>query len=339
MTQSSKKAFTFMDYSKLMTLPDPEWLIPDLIPKNGLVMLYAPANTGKSFIALSMLCSVATGLNFLPNVKTKRGTALYCFGEGGAGIKPRVQGWFKKNRKRGKDANLVFYPDAVNLFDSREVEDFIAAVKSQMVNWGYPLTIIGLDTLATCTAGVDENSNAEMGVVMQNCDRIRKALGVTVLLVHHSGKSGSYRGASVTMCNVDTTSKLEPKSKESVVLQVEKQKDAERISDLEMRLTKIDLPKNQTTLVAECVGYFKGGSAANDNHEGSSVQQAKSCLLEIIDAYGEGGVSWTDLRAEAKARGHGLERGSDLTDAKKKMLKEGLIREAQGKLVSLDAVA
>src|SRR5699024_9214677 len=157
-----------LDYDGLMALPDPEWLIPELIPKRGLVMLYGPSNTGKSFIALSMLCSVTTGKSFLPGTSTKHGTALYCCGEGGAGVQPRVEGWYRANRKRGRAASVKFHPGAVNLFDDGEVAAFIDCIKQKQKRWRRHLEMTVFDTLATCTAGADENSNTDMGIVMRN---------------------------------------------------------------------------------------------------------------------------------------------------------------------------
>ena len=45
--------------------------------------------------------------------------------------------------------------------------------------------------------GADENSNRDMGIVIEHLEWIRRAVGTAVMPVHHSGKDGkTYRGAS-----------------------------------------------------------------------------------------------------------------------------------------------
>ena len=41
--------------------PPPEWLIEDVVPKGALVVVYGPPGAGKTFIAMSMAMSIATG--------------------------------------------------------------------------------------------------------------------------------------------------------------------------------------------------------------------------------------------------------------------------------------
>ena len=65
--------------------------------------------------------------------------------------------------------------------------------------------IIG-DTLARISAGANENSGEDMGVVLRNADAIRTATGADVLWVHHCGKDQArgMRGWSGMRAAIDT---------------------------------------------------------------------------------------------------------------------------------------
>jgi DNA-binding PadR family transcriptional regulator len=56
--------------------------------------------------------------------------------------------------------------------------------------------------------GGDENSAKDMGLFIAACDRIRHATGATMMVVHHTGKNGDYRGSSALKGAVDTMIEL-----------------------------------------------------------------------------------------------------------------------------------
>ncbi len=58
-----------------------------------------------------------------------------------------------------------------------------------------PVLVI-IDTLARSAVGVEENSAKEMGGFIGACDALRMALQTSVLVVHHTGKSGDIRGST-----------------------------------------------------------------------------------------------------------------------------------------------
>lgn len=55
--------------------------------------------------------------------------------------------------------------------------------------------VVIFDNLSSLTSGGDENSNSDQDAIQQFWITLRH-LGYTVLVVHHSGKSGDQRGAS-----------------------------------------------------------------------------------------------------------------------------------------------
>jgi hypothetical protein len=51
----------FLSYRDMLNLDDPEWLIEGVIQERTSALLFGKSNTFKSFLAIDMACSVATG--------------------------------------------------------------------------------------------------------------------------------------------------------------------------------------------------------------------------------------------------------------------------------------
>lgn len=67
----------FVSFSTLLTLPEPEMLIEDLVPTEGIIMLSADPNIGKTFAMVEMVRALATGSPFLGKFKTRRAASLF----------------------------------------------------------------------------------------------------------------------------------------------------------------------------------------------------------------------------------------------------------------------
>lgn len=183
----------------LASLPRLDWLVDGLVPSPGFVALYGPPKSGKSFLAIDLALSVATGRPWLGR-KVRKGPVLYVVGEGQAGIIARQEAWSLYHGE--SDLDVYWHPRAVNLMLRPEV-DAVEAIGKELQP-----SLIVFDTLARCMAGADENS--EMGTVVSHVDQIREACGATVLVVHHSGKDASkgMRGDTKLLGAVDAVYKV-----------------------------------------------------------------------------------------------------------------------------------
>src|SRR5262249_51564402 len=120
---------------------------------------------------------------------------VYVGAEGRAGLRKRWRAWAHENGLLD-ELPLILMTERVNLLDDAETNVFIESCKMQsasMDRLGIPLGLVVFDTLARCIARGDENK--DMGILVDNAERVRRALGdITVLFVHHSGKDPT-RGA------------------------------------------------------------------------------------------------------------------------------------------------
>ena len=162
----------------------PTWLVKGVIPLGEVTMVAGAGDAGKTFLVVDMTKRVAQHYR-----------TMYVAAEDAAGIKVRKQAW-ELHHKLPKNGNFLMWNGVLPLYDTLNVTQFIDEVR------GLGLKMLVIDTLSQSITGADENSAADMSVVMANCQRIAHELGVAVVIIHHTTKDGSnYRGSSVMKNN------------------------------------------------------------------------------------------------------------------------------------------
>ncbi len=181
-----------MHADELANLP-PVTYLPGLegeLPENVLAALVGGSGAGKSFYALDTYAlPIAQHYN-----------VVYIAAEGVSGYAERTRAWCLHTKST--TGGLHFWTEPVNMLDPASVDQFISEIT--------PIApkIVIADTLARCMLGGDENSAKDMGLFIAACDKVRTALSATVLIVHHTGKNGDYRGSSALKGAVDAMIEL-----------------------------------------------------------------------------------------------------------------------------------
>lgn len=210
-----------IDTAAVRSLNPPEPLVGSWLVRDSLATLYGPSGAGKTFLTLDWALHVATGSYWHGN-PVHTGPVVYVIAEGASGIGRRIDAWSSHHQLWQLDRYqpIRWLPRAVNLADTVETAAF-AAVAAELD----PVLVI-FDTLARCTVGAEENSARDMGLVVANLDRVRRATGACVLAVHHSGKDGTAgaRGSSALQAAMDTELELTG-ADDRLTLRVTKQKD------------------------------------------------------------------------------------------------------------------
>jgi AAA domain-containing protein len=104
-------------------------------------------------------------------------------------------------------------PTNVNLHDQAAVTAWLDAATLQMKSIQPALVVV--DTLARCFVGGSEKDAKDMGQFVEGCERVRRTLKCSVLVIHHTTKEGdsergteSLRNASAAMFRTSKTSGL-----------------------------------------------------------------------------------------------------------------------------------
>lgn len=218
-----------LDPQQLKDLPPPQWLIQDVLVRDTLAVVYGLPATGKSLLTLDWAFSIGSGEHW-QGKPTVHGPVLYLAAEGRAGLGLRVGGWEAGHGGVLADG-VSFLPRSVNLLDAAAVSE-LEALTAEL----RPVLVV-IDTLARCLVGAEENSAKDLGVAVDAADRLRRASGATVLLVHHTRKDGlEVRGSSALLGAVDTAA-LVLRNGSGLTVKCTKQKDAAEFDDLRLRIS------------------------------------------------------------------------------------------------------
>ena len=203
-------------------------------------MIFGQPASGKSFLAVDLAASIATGRAF-QGLKTQKGDVVYIAGEGYRGLKRRFKAWSKYHDAGPEEIRVMISRSAVDYRDERaaqELEKELLEAKEEGLS---PILFV-IDTLARNYGGGDENSNSEMGKFISVIDQFNVKFDCATLIVHHSGhgESERARGASTLRGALDTEFSCK-KDRSTVVISCTKMKDAEAPENLAMNLTSVEL--------------------------------------------------------------------------------------------------
>lgn len=178
----------FRAYSaaEIATRPPVDWLVKGLVPRGtDPIIVFGPSGSGKSFVATDIAASVARGSDWYGR-KVKQGRVLIVMAEGSGGAPQRVRAYARKYDLDPASIDIAFVTAAPNFLDKGDIGEVIKTISAV---GGVVMTII--DTFAQVTPGANENAGEDMGPALRNAQVIAEVTGVTVVLIHHTGKDAS----------------------------------------------------------------------------------------------------------------------------------------------------
>lgn len=217
------------------------WLVDGYLEADALGMLFGPSGGGKSFVAVSLACSIATGSQWF-GCKVKQGAVFYIAGEGHQGLARRFAAWSKATGVAiTKDTPLFKSNRAVQLLDSNAAQNVRDEVGRLSISTNVAPELIIIDTLARNFGDGDENKQQDANRFIEAMDEIRREFGCHVLTVHHSGHDmDRARGSSALKAAMDQEFWVKG-SGGLLELQVTKMKDAEMPSNKRFKITQLGL--------------------------------------------------------------------------------------------------
>jgi len=245
--------FRLVDRAGMQNIKPPAWLIEGFLPENSYCILFGAPGTFKTFLALDVALSIATGFGMGANACWPRivtpGPVLFAAGEGRPSISNRVRAWEKMHFVENEVPQFILC-DPVPMI-SEDFESFIKGALDASPE-GYKLVVI--DTVGRAMQGMNENTQEHASAFTKMVEKIQRELGATVLALHHTGhnETGRARGSSVFGADADTIIKLDRRDKDYVVsLSMMKQKDAQEWEKKKyIRLNEVHLTLETKSLVA-----------------------------------------------------------------------------------------
>lgn len=188
-----------------------DWLIESVLDRGTLAALVAQPSRFKSFVALSMACSISTGTPWMGKPTTK-GPVVLLAGEGLQGIKSRTRAWFDHHDIDESTSQLMITKGTFAAQDDTQMGCYIRSVeevlKTHQVTESPSMIIV--DTYSRYAASLDENSASETAGMIAQLGRLQARFNATVLVVHHVSKAtGDARGSSAFVGALDWQYSLE----------------------------------------------------------------------------------------------------------------------------------
>lgn len=239
-SQQAKERFRFVPVADLK-YQAPEYMIDELFETETLGLIFGEPGCGKSFLAVDIGLSVASGTPFHGR-KVKQGSVFFIAGEGHNGLARRFAAWSKARDVPLSDIPLFKSERAAQFLDGASANAVADAVVEMSNTHGSPALII-VDTLARNFGAGDENNTKDMSEFIVAIDGIKANFAnCSVLIVHHTGHGEKYRarGAMALKGALDTEYRIEKKGIHMKMVNT-KMKDAEPPNDLHFSFAKIDL--------------------------------------------------------------------------------------------------
>ena len=198
------KVYGLHEFTQL-DLPERQNVLSPIIPEKGLVMVYAKRGVGKTHAALGIAFAVATGGTFLNWQAPRSRNVLYVDGEmPGRLLQERIDAilagaeklppdWDRSFRMLSMDMQEIGLTlNLANPDDQKKLDDYLDGVE-----------FLVLDNLSALVQGGREN-DAESWDAMQAWLVQLRRRGISVLLIHHAGRSDNARGTSKREDVLDT---------------------------------------------------------------------------------------------------------------------------------------
>lgn len=287
--------------SDLEALPPLRWMVRGVLPETGIAAIYGPPGSGKSFLAIDLAVKISSGLPAWFGREIVERDLVYAALEGGRGIQQRIKAWEAANQ-RGAD-NAKFWLSEFSLLSDENVQRLVTDITASCK----PGAVVIIDTLAQATAGADENSAQDMGLVLKAAQAISAAVSGLVVLVHHSGKDASrgLRGHSALNGAMDAVIAVERDHKTGLrSWRVTKMKDAD------------DGARGQFQLDVETLGFDEFGAPitscavreitafgyASTGKSSAPTGRHQKAVLDALQAHTDADEGWTEAHLAQVAK-------------------------------------
>jgi hypothetical protein len=217
-------------------------LVRGIIERNQISLTAGETGAGKTFLNLDRDLHIAAGWDWFGH-PVSQGAVVYVAGEAGRSIINRVAAF--KQHYDLDDADLPFaaITSSIDLCHP-ETGDLAQLVETITAAGLGPLALVEIDTVSRALAGGDENSAADMGMLVRSLDHLRDKLDCHVSAIHHFGKDASRgpRGHSLLKAAMDTVIELSRDAATRVSrATIVKQRDGATEGEITFRLIPLEL--------------------------------------------------------------------------------------------------
>jgi hypothetical protein len=308
------------------------WLIKNVLPAEGLGVIFGRPGSGKTFSVMDIAMHVAGGIKWRGKKVTPADVSYVSPEAGRLGVN-RVIGW-SRHHGIAWPQGFRLSPASINLCsDATDAEALVADIKANQPS----CRLVVIDTLNRAMAGGDENSGEDMGRFVALCDHIAKELRAFVLVVHHSGKDAAKgsRGHSSLLGAVSLELEVTKEQGQAGTIKVTKMRDGEDGAEYGFDIDSVPLGQDEdgeevTTGIAVEADMGDIKQARKAEPRGQVQKTIADAFSQFADDYGRPNPPGTGfaepgmVRVVEEAAFTDFAAGKLLGDEKRKRVRQGI---------------
>ncbi|WP_346893780.1 AAA family ATPase [uncultured Roseibium sp.] len=215
----------------------PRYTIEGVLPARGVSLLYGPSGAGKTGLAIATALAVASGDDWAGR-ETEFGGVLYIAAEDASGVRARMHVAAKLRGQHDLPVVVAGQLDA-SLSGQRgaaEIAEIVEAHADDLAD----LSLIVIDTVSCVFGDASQDDAHVVSRFMNGMHALAAAHNAAVLLVHHTGKSGTQlRGSQVFEDRADAILQV-TKSAGGPVVKITKQRNGRDGAAFAYRIEGVD---------------------------------------------------------------------------------------------------
>jgi AAA domain len=257
------------------------YIVDELIPLDGIVAVWGPPKSGKSFWTFDLAMHVAIGWSYRGR-RVVKGPVVYCAFEGAEGFHARAEAFRRTHEIKYEHAweTTWFYLLATN---AKLVRDHKALIESIAGQTDRPPTVVVLDTLNRSIDG-SENKDEDMGRYLAAADAICDAFACAVIIVHHCGIDGTRpRGHTSLSGTANVQIAVRRDAARNVVAEVEAMKDGPEGATFTSSLQVVEVGTDQTGKPITSCAIAPIAPASASKSAGGRLTADQNRFLDILN--------------------------------------------------------
>ena len=168
-----------LNCAEVNALPDPDYLIEDFLPKDGVFTIYGQPGSKKGFLIVDIAMTVGAltadevkrGIKLSWHGKeVEHGAVLYVWAEGQSGMKKSITAWRQMRQRMNVGHSVAVIDRPIDLRDSESVDALITDAAEATEALGLPVRLIVLDTLSRCSGQANINAPGEMAELVDGLE-------------------------------------------------------------------------------------------------------------------------------------------------------------------------
>lgn len=220
-----------MTTDELLEMERPRWLVDGVFPE-GLNVMFGSPKSGKSYLALSVAWSLATGRPWFSRRNDRLPEqVLYLAGEGVGDLRLRAESLLEHTDVH-PGGRLSWWPVTLQLAKESDAARLRLAVEKMDAK------VIVVDTWARYAGVRDENDAAQVQSAVGALEALCRD-GRSVIVVHHTAKSGVMRGSSALAGAVEAAVRVHTDDNGSMLVTSEMSRRGSGFPDITLRWRRL----------------------------------------------------------------------------------------------------